>query len=117
MRKFENRYPRLIPEMHYYIVELAKTKERYGISKTDLMGLIDLEPFLYFTLNEFKDVYEICSWEDGRLNRFLEEGWVEKLNNKEHKQDSRNKDRYYLSQKTKRMIRDFYTRLSKRLYE
>jgi hypothetical protein len=94
--------------LKYWRVIRQYVKIRYGLSQGDL----DMILFLYseerFAKAKFKEFSEIVSWDVGRFNRLLRDGWIENF----RRRTSRRRALYSLSFKGKRMVTSIYKKLS-----
>jgi len=93
---------------------------KYFYKRTEFKDLQDREIefflFLYseppFTRQDFKDYEEMLAWDSGRLNKYLEKGYIVKYEvTKKHKGRGTKTKLYTLSKKTKNVIRAFYDKL------
>lgn len=79
----------------------------HKITSQDLELLFFLYDETYFSRKSFRKYEEVMSWERGRINRMVEQGWLEKFR---HTPKSRG-DLFQLSYKAKRMVTYVYQML------
>lgn len=94
--------------LKYWRVIRQYTKIKYGLSQSDLDMLLFLYSEDYFSKLKFKEFSELVSWDVGRFDRLLRDGWIE--NFRKHRPKARGL--YNLSFKAKRMIASIYKKLS-----
>jgi hypothetical protein len=87
---------------------------RYWAKKTHGVGLADLEMlmFLYserlFKRTDFNDYQQIFSWNIGRFQKLLKEGWISKWRNQQGSEPAL----YEVSFKGKKLVSSVYRKLS-----
>jgi len=83
-------------------------KAKYGLSQSDLDALLFLYTESYFDKAKFKEFDKLVSWDLGRFNRLLRDGWIDVF----RKGSGRRRSLYELSYKGKRVVNSIYKKLS-----
>jgi hypothetical protein len=94
--------------LKYWRVIRYFIKSKYNLTQADLDILIFLYDESYFSKDKFKEFDELLSWNVGRFDKLLRDGWIEVF----RKYDGKRKGLYTLSYKTIRMIVSIYKKLS-----
>ena len=84
----------------------AKAKYKLGTPDIDMMFFLYSEQI--FSKTKFKEFEECMSWNEGRFNNLVKEGWIVRWREKKGKE----KALYELSYKGKRMINNIYKKLN-----
>jgi len=93
--------------IRYYILR------KNNLKPAELETLIFLRSEKYFTKNDFDKFTEVYPWNSRRFDDLLSHGWIEVFSKpKTHPRKKKFKTIYQLSQKSKRVIKDMYDKLS-----
>jgi len=84
----------------------AKAKYKLGTPDIDMMFFLYSEQI--FSKTKFKEFGECMSWNEGRFNNLVKDGWIVRWREKKGKE----KALYELSYKGKRMINNIYKKLN-----
>jgi hypothetical protein len=93
--------------LKYWRVIRQYVKIRYEIGQADLDILLFLYSEGYFGKDKFQEFAQLVSWDVGRFDRLLKNGWIENF----RKPMARKQGVYALSFKAKRMITSIYKKL------
>jgi hypothetical protein len=94
--------------LKYWRVIRQYVKIKYELNQADLDMLLFLYSEERFAKSKFQEFSELVSWDVGRFNRLLRDGWIENF----RRRTSRRRALYSLSFKAKRMITSIYKKLS-----
>jgi len=90
--------------LKYFRVIRRFIQAKYSINLPDLEILLYLYSEEYFSEKVFVDWGQIMSWEKNRMQRMIDEGWIQVFRAK----TKRRKAMYSLTLKAKKMVSTFY---------
>lgn len=94
--------------LKYWRVIRYFIRAKYGVSTGDLDILLFLYSEKYFSKDKFNEFDELVSWEVGRFDRLLRDGWIVVF----RKRSGKVKALYEVSYNTRRMLSSMYKKLN-----
>lgn len=94
--------------LKYWRVIRQYIKVKYKLTQSDLDVLLFLNSEGYFDKDKFSEFNNVLSWDVGRFDKLLRDGWIEVF----RKRHGKTKGLYTLSYKAKRVVTSIYKKLS-----
>jgi hypothetical protein len=94
--------------LKYWRVIRQYIKVKYKLTQSDLDVLLFLNSEGYFDKDKFSEFDNVLSWDVGRFDKLLRDGWIEVF----RKRHGKTKGLYTLSYKAKRVVTSIYKKLS-----
>lgn len=94
--------------LKYWRVIRQYIKVKYKLTQSDLDVLLFLNSEGYFNKDKFSEFDNVLSWDVGRFDKLLRDGWIEVF----RKRHGKTKGLYTLSYKAKRVVTSIYKKLS-----
>jgi hypothetical protein len=93
--------------LKYWRVIRYFVKAKYKVTQADLDVILFLYSEQYFGKEKFDEFNNLLSWDRGRFNRLLRDGWIHVF----RKRVGKHKTLYQLSDKSINMVRLIYNKL------
>lgn len=93
--------------LKYWRVIRYFIKAKYKVSQADLDVILFLYSEQYFGKDKFEEFNNLLSWDKGRFNNLLRDGWIQVF----RKRVGKHKTLYQLSDKAINMVRLIYNKL------
>jgi len=94
--------------LKYWRIIRQYIKVKYNLTQSELDVLLFLNSEGYFNKDKFAEFDKILSWDEGRFNKLLRDGWIEVF----RKRQGKIKGLYTLSYKAKRVVTSVYKKLN-----
>lgn len=94
--------------LKYWKVIRQYYKAKYGVNQADLDVLLFMYSEGYFTRERFDKFNRVLTWDKGRFDKLLREGWFEVFRPK----DGKKRTIYKMAAKGKYLVSDLYRKLA-----